>query len=105
MIKSLFPTVRPFETLGLPPLTVTLPQDGSFPSEHTTAAWALAATIWQHDKKIGLIFILLAIGVGLGRILSRAHYTHDVLAGIIIGVATAYLFERLHLFKILSGRK
>jgi undecaprenyl-diphosphatase len=105
MIKNLFPTERPFEVLGLVPLTATLPQDGSFPSEHTTAAWALAATVWQHDKKSGLVFAIMALGVGLGRILSHVHYSHDVFGGAFIGISTAFLFEKLHLFKILSGRK
>lgn len=105
MIKSLFPTERPFEVLGLTPLTVTFPQDGSFPSEHSASAFALAATVWQHDRKVGIVFVILALGVGLGRVLSRVHYAQDVLAGVIIGVSVAYLFEKLHLFKILSGRK
>lgn len=104
MVKALFPSERPFEVLGLSPLTATLPQDGSFPSEHTASAWALAATVWQHDRKVGALFILGALGVGIGRVLSMAHYSHDVLGGMIIGICVAYLFEKFHLFKVLSGR-
>lgn len=105
MIKNLFPTERPFEMLGLSPLTLTIPQGSSFPSEHTASAWALAATVWQHNKKYGLIFVLMAIGVAVGRVLSHVHFTHDVIAGALIGCVVAYLFEKLHLYKVLAGRK
>lgn len=104
MIKNLFPTVRPFETMGLIPLTFTLPLNGSFPSEHTASAWAMATTLWLHDKKTGFIFIIAAVGVGIGRVASRVHYPLDVVTGIVIGFLVSYLFEKLHLFKVLSGK-
>lgn len=101
MIKSLLPTLRPFEINGEPPLTLTVPFDSAFPSGHTSAAFGLAVSIWLHNKKVGLIFILAAILVGWGRILSNVHYLGDVLAGIVLGVATVFLVRRLHLFKLL----
>jgi len=104
MIKALYPTERPFEELGMMPLTITFPRDGSFPSEHSAAAWALATTIWFHSKKLGFWFMAGAVGVSMGRILSGVHYPVDVVGGIVIGFSVAYLFIRLHLFKVLSGR-
>lgn len=105
MIKTLFPTPRPYLVLGATPLTMTFPKDGSFPSEHTAAAWALALTVWQHSRKIGFWFLLGAVLVSIGRILSLVHYPIDILGGILIGVATSYFFEKMHLFRILSGKR
>jgi undecaprenyl-diphosphatase len=105
MIKSLIPVERPFESLGLLPLTVTMPHDGSFPSEHTAAAWAMATTIWLHNKKTGSFFIIGALGVGIGRVMSMVHYPQDIVVGVMIGFLVSYLFVKLHLFKVLSGRK
>lgn len=105
MIKNLFPAVRPFETLGLVPLTFTQPINGSFPSEHTASAWAMATTLWLHDKKMGTLFIIAATGVGLGRVMSRVHYPIDVVVGVVIGFMVSYLFEKLHLFNVLSGKR
>lgn len=105
MIKALYPTERPFELMGFVPLTMTIPLDGSFPSEHTASAWALATTVWLHNKTTGVIFILAAIGVSFGRILSGVHFPIDVLTGAIIGFSVSFLFEKLHLFKILTGKR
>ena len=105
MIKNLFPTPRPFETLGLTPLTITIPSDGGFPSEHAATAWALGLTVWMHDKKYGLLFILGAIGVSMGRVLSNVHFPADIIVGSSIGIAVSYLFEKLHLYRVLTGRK
>ena len=99
MIKSFFPTLRPFEAQGLQPLTLTTPSDGSFPSSHTAVAFALAITIWQHDKKWGAIYILYAILVGFGRVVSNVHYASDIFGGAILGSVIAYLVEKMHLFK------
>jgi undecaprenyl-diphosphatase len=101
MIKSLLPTLRPFEINGEPPLTITVPFDSGFPSGHTAASFGLATSIWLHNKKVGFVFILAAILVGWGRIISNVHYLGDVLAGIVLGVATTFLLRRLHLFKLL----
>lgn len=105
MIKSLIPASRPFEVWGLTPLTVTLPQDGSFPSEHAASAWAMATTLWLHNKKTGTLFIVGATGVGIGRVMSMVHYPQDVAVGVMIGFLVSYLFVKLHLFKVLSGKK
>ncbi len=105
MIKALYPTERPFELLGFMPITMTIPMDGSFPSEHAAASWSLATSIWLHNKTTGTLFILAAIGVSAGRILSGVHFPWDVVVGAIIGIATSALFVKLHLFKFLTGKR
>ena len=57
---------------------------------------------YLHDKKIGRVFIVSAIFVGLGRVLGNVHYLLDIIGGSILGVATAYMVEKLHLHKLLG---
>lgn len=56
LIKHFFPTTRPFLLNGREIDVLMRPTDGAFPSEHTTLAFALAVTIYMHDKKVGWIF-------------------------------------------------
>lgn len=104
IIKSFLPTQRPFNFNDLPPLTLTIPKDASFPSSHTAIAFAMAISVWLHNKKTGLFFIFFAVIVGLGRILGNVHYIFDIMAGAVVGTLSAYLIRRLHLFKALKKR-
>lgn len=105
MIKSLIPTARPFELNGRPPLTMTVPADSAFPSAHTAAAFALAFTIFLHDKKLGLAYVFAALLVGTGRILGNVHFPFDILVGAILGILVAFITEKLHVYKLLTGTR
>ncbi|MBI4035273.1 MAG: phosphatase PAP2 family protein [Candidatus Chisholmbacteria bacterium] len=94
LIKLVFPTPRPFELNGDTPLTLFAKSDGSFPSGHTALAFALATSVFLHRHKVGLIFILAAIVVGLARVFGNVHYPVDILGGAAIGVTTALLISR-----------
>jgi undecaprenyl-diphosphatase len=103
MIKSLFPSFRPFQLYGILPLTITVPSiNTSFPSAHASVAFAMATSIWIHNKKLGVRFLILAFLVALGRILSSVHFIHDVFVGALIGVFASYLIKRLHVFKLVD---
>lgn len=103
MIKSLLPQPRPFVFGDLQPLTITLPSDNSsFPSAHSAVAFALATSVWMHNKKLGLRFVVAAFLVGLGRILSNVHFLHDVWVGAAIGIVVASMIKKVHLFKLVK---
>ncbi len=102
VIKGLFFTVRPFKINGFPPLTITNPSDNSFPSGHTTSAFALATAVFLVNKKLGILMFFLAFLVGLGRILSNVHYPIDVWGGIALGIFVPLFLENFFLKK---GRK
>jgi membrane-associated phospholipid phosphatase len=62
-----------------------------FPSSHTAVAFAgaaAAAILWRPGTPV---FYLLAIGCGLTRMLSGAHWLSDVFAGAVVGVVAARL--------------
>jgi undecaprenyl-diphosphatase len=103
MIKSLFPSIRPFGVLDITPLTVTIPSvNSSFPSVHAAVAFAIATSIWLHNKKLGVRFIVLAFLVALGRVLSEVHFIHDVVAGALIGILTGFVVKKLHTYKLID---
>jgi undecaprenyl-diphosphatase len=100
MVKSLFPSLRPFQINGFAPLTLSVPGSSSFPSVHAAVSFAIATSIWLHNKKIGWGFAAMAMLVSLGRVLSNVHGPLDVGVGIILGVGTSLLIEKLHLKKL-----
>jgi len=100
VIKAFFPTLRPFQVNG-GPVEVVLPlANGGFPSGHSAAAFALAVTIWKHDKKVGLAFLIAALFVGAGRVLANVHYPIDIVGGMVLGVIDSLLVEKLHFRKL-----
>ena len=101
VVKGLFPTVRPFELSDLTPLTLLPRSDGAFPSGHSAAAFALATTIWFHDKKVGWAFVTTALIVGVARVWGNVHYPIDILGGAVLGAAVAFVIEKVHLKKLI----
>lgn len=99
VIKNLVMRPRPF--IFDPSLTplVTTNDMNSFPSGHTTAAFA-AATGWflgmpRAWRWRGAVF-LTAVLMGASRMYVGMHYPTDVLAGMVIGVAAGLLAGRVY---------
>jgi undecaprenyl-diphosphatase len=69
--------------------------DASFPSDHTTVSFAIAFAVLAIDLPAGVIFVVIAALIGIGRLFIGAHYPSDVLAGIVIGLVVAGVVVRL----------
>lgn len=103
-IKLLFPTLRPYELNHLPPMTLTVPGDSAFPSSHTAVAFGLATSVFRNHKKAGVIFILSAGAVGVGRVLGNVHYAIDIVGGAGVGIVAALILRRVSLEKLLKRK-
>jgi membrane-associated phospholipid phosphatase len=70
--------------------------DPSFPSGHTTAAFATATTLAIHFPKWYVIVpaYVWAAGAGYSRMHLGVHYPSDVLAGAVTGAGSAYLTHK-----------
>ena len=88
---------------------VTLHNFHSFPSGHTTSAFALAAILGfaAKNKNYAIIFLLMAALVGYSRIYLGQHFMDDVVAGSCIGLVSAIICELFFAkyFMSLSERK
>jgi undecaprenyl-diphosphatase len=100
LVKNLFPTIRPFLQRGVEVYTLTTPNDGAFPSAHTTMAFALSVTIFLHDRKVGWFYILAAVLIGVSRVMANVHYPIDILGGALLGTLVAVAVEKTHFFKL-----
>jgi undecaprenyl-diphosphatase len=66
--------------------------DPSFPSDHATAAFAIAISILLRHRKAGIVAVALAAVVSLGRVVVGTHYPSDVAGGALIGTLAALFF-------------
>jgi undecaprenyl-diphosphatase len=69
--------------------------DASFPSDHTTASFAIAFAVLAFDLPAGVIFLVIAAIIAIGRLFIAAHYPGDVAAGIVVGLIAAGIVVRL----------
>jgi undecaprenyl-diphosphatase len=66
--------------------------DTSFPSDHATAAFAIAMAIFLRSRRAGWLALAMAALVSLSRVAVGTHYPSDVLAGATIGTLSALVF-------------
>ena len=75
-----------------------LSNDQSFPSGHSTEAFAVASVFAARSRGwvVPVVAYTLASGVAFARMNDRAHFASDVVAGAIIGTAVGHTVVRLH---------
>jgi undecaprenyl-diphosphatase len=63
--------------------------DPGFPSDHATAAFAIAVAIFMRHRGWGAVTLVAAVVLAIGRVGMGIHYPSDVLAGAALGSACA----------------
>jgi undecaprenyl-diphosphatase len=87
ILKKVFCRPRPF--YAMTELSTLIPKPGSysFPSGHTTTAFAAATVIMLClPRNYGIFGYILAGLIGFSRLYLGVHYPSDVLAGILLGI-------------------
>ncbi|WEK55122.1 MAG: phosphatase PAP2 family protein [Candidatus Cohnella colombiensis] len=89
--KRSAPRLRPYQVFAQANTNSKPLKDPSFPSGHTTAAFAML-TPWMIAEPM-LISALLPIGIGvaLSRVYFGLHFPSDTIAGALLGSSTALL--------------
>lgn len=95
LIGKIWHRQRPFATHPSAHVWGNRSHDPSFPSDHASAAFAIAFAVFLFDRAVGSVFLAAAVIVGAGRVFIGAHYPLDVLAGCAVGLGSALLLARL----------
>ena len=101
ILKNIFARPRPFNLdpdqyawwfdKYIYPDIVEKPTSFSFPSGHSSSAFAAAFVAMFYNRKWGGIIAVLAFFMGFSRIYVEVHYPTDVIAGIFVGLIYALL--------------
>ncbi len=89
VVQHFYVHPRPFVERGGVALLIKHGADSSFPSNHATAAFALAAGVAMYRLHYGLALLALAAVISFSRVYVGVHYPFDVLGGAAIGITIA----------------
>lgn len=88
--------MRPYDS-GVTHLLIARSNDPSFPSDHATATFAIAAAFLLHGmRRLGLWFLAAAVLVTVSRVYIGTHYVSDVVGGALTGIIVAFLVRALY---------
>ncbi|MBB5867509.1 undecaprenyl-diphosphatase [Allocatelliglobosispora scoriae] len=87
VVSQLSHELRPFQTHHVVQL-IAHGNGISMPSDHATAAFALAAAIGVFlHRTWGYVLAVMALVIGLSRVVAGVHYPGDILAALVIAIA------------------
>ncbi len=90
LASLIFYNPRPFVVENIQPLIPHGANNG-FPSGHTLLAMTIAAVIFNFNKRLGLILMIVGLIVGISRVLVKVHHPVDILASTVIAFAVTSL--------------
>jgi undecaprenyl-diphosphatase len=94
---------RPFVTHPDVHLFVGHAADPGFPSDHTTAAFAIAVALLLRSRPWGLAVLAAATVLAIARVGMAVHYPSDVLAGAALGALAALALHAPPLRSLTDG--
>lgn len=67
----------------------------SFPSGHTGAACAVIAVLWVYYPAWRVVYVLGALAVSVGLVVTNYHFLSDVIVGAFVGVSSGWMVTSL----------
>jgi undecaprenyl-diphosphatase len=110
LIADLWARPRPYLAHPDVHLFIARSHDTSFPSDHATAAFAIAVALFLRHRGAGWLALGLAAVMSIARVAVGTHYPGDVAAGALLGTVAALLLwhpsvrRPLHLLAAWAGR-
>lgn len=96
IIKNFLHQPRPYIVLETASKLIVENKDfQSFPSGHAAIFFAIATAVYFFNKKLGIVFFITAILVGIARIFVGVHWPSDILAGAVIGIISGIIINKL----------
>lgn len=92
-IQHFYAHGRPFVKRDDVVLLIQHGKDASFPSDHASASFALAAGIAVYRLRYGVVLLALASLIAFARVYVGVHYPADVLGGALIGISIALMLR------------
>ena len=86
---------RPYEKYEITPIIPKDKKGRSFPSRHTASAAVIGVTFLYISPPLGVVFLVIAVFVGISRAVCGVHFPRDVIAG----YAYALLCGAIYLIK------
>ena len=72
-------------------MLIKIPKDFSFPSGHTSAAFATVVPMLYMHRRKGILALILAVAIAFSRMYLFVHFPTDILGGMIIGILSGIL--------------
>lgn len=95
ILKPFFARPRPCDLNSAVPMLVPRPRGWSFPSGHTSSAFAAAGALLFTKNKLAPYALVLAAFIGLTRLYLYVHFPTDVLAGTVTGLVFGFAAAKI----------
>lgn len=90
ILNSLVSSPRPFVIENVAPLFPHVADNG-FPSEHVLFAMVIASMVFVYSRKLGIALGILALIIGLARIVANVHHPIDIFGGVVIAIVSVFI--------------
>lgn len=101
LASFLFASPRPFVAHDVAPLFAHAADNG-FPSEHALFAFTIAALVYSVNKPVGLVLFILALMIGIARVMANVHHLIDIVGGAFLALLVVGGCQKIVKINILS---